>query len=129
MSRPLPVWLVGAAALAVALALWVIAVPVAGVELRAGTPPQSIGIASVVVTTLVVTLAAWGVRTLLRRRTPVAWWLTCGIVLLVSLLGPLGATSPAATGTLLALHLGVGAVLALGLDPRRARDRAPAPVA
>ncbi|KQY46604.1 DUF6069 family protein [Cellulomonas sp. Root137] len=128
MSRPLPVWLVATAALAVALAIWVIAVPVAGIELRAGTPPQTIGVASVAVTTLVVTLAAWAVRALLRRRTPVAWWLTCAIVLLISLLGPLGASSRAAVGTLLALHLAVGAVLALGLDPRRSRQRLPARV-
>ena len=66
---------------------------------------------------------AWGVRTLLRRRPPVAWWLTCGVVLAVSLLGPLGGTSPAAVGTLVALHLVVGATVAVGLDPRRARVR------
>jgi hypothetical protein len=81
----------------------------------------TIGAASVVATTLVATLGAWAVRTLLRRRTPVAWWLTCGIVLLVSLLGPLGASSPAAVATLLALHLGVAGVVVVGLDPRRAR--------
>ncbi|WP_421735381.1 DUF6069 family protein [Cellulomonas sp.] len=128
MSRPLPVWLVATAALAVALAIWVIAVPVAGIELRAGTPPQTIGVASVAVTTLVVTLAAWGVRALLRRRRPVAWWLTCAIVLLVSLLGPLGASSAGAVAALMSLHLAVGAVLALGLDPRRSRHQVTARV-
>ena len=128
MSRPIPVWLVGVTALALALAIWVLAVPVAGVDLTAGSPPQTIGAAAVVATTVVATLGAWGVRALLRRRTPVAWWLTCGLVLLVSLLGPLGATSPAAVGTLVALHLTVGTVLAVGLDPRRARVPAPVPV-
>ncbi|KQR17620.1 DUF6069 family protein [Cellulomonas sp. Leaf334] len=120
MSRPVPVWLVAVAATALALAVWVLAVPVAGVDLAAGTPARTVGAVSVVVTTLVVTLAAWGVRTLLRRRTPVAWWLTCGVVLAVSLLGALGGTSPAAVGTLVALHLVVGLTVAAGLDPRRA---------
>lgn len=128
MSRPIPVWLVGLTALVLAVAIWVLAVPVAGVDLAAGRPPQTIGVAAVVATALVATLGAWGVRALVRRRTPVAWWLTCGIVLLVSLLGPLGATSPAAMGTLLALHLTVGTILAVGLDPRRARVRTPVPV-
>jgi hypothetical protein len=123
MSRPIPVWLVAVTATVLALAVWVLAVPVGGVDLSAGTPPQQVGAVAVVVMTLVVTLAAWGVRTLLRRRTPVAWWLTCGAVLVVSLLGPLGGTSPAAVGTLVALHLVVGATVAVGLDPRRARVR------
>jgi hypothetical protein len=126
MSRPIPVWLVAGTATILALAIWVLAVPVAGVDLEAGTPAQTVGAASVVVATLVVTLGAWGVRALVKNRTPVAWWLTCGIVLLVSLLGPLGATSAGAFGTLLALHLVVGGVVAVGLDPRHARVRTPA---
>ena len=121
MSRPVPVWLVAVTATALALAVWVLAVPVGGVDLSAGAPPQQVGAVSVVVMTVVVTLAAWGARTLLRRRTPVVWWLTCGIVLAISLLGPLGGTSPAAVGTLVVLHLVVGATVATGLDPRRAR--------
>ncbi|WP_315096273.1 DUF6069 family protein [uncultured Cellulomonas sp.] len=129
MSRPIPVWLVALTATVLALAVWVLAVPVAGIELVAGTPVQTIGAASVVVATLVVTLGAWAVRTLLRRRRPAAWWLTCAVVLAVSLLGPLGAATPAAVGTLLALHLTVGAVVAVGMDPRRARVRRRVPVA
>ena len=124
MARPIPVWLVAVTATVLALVIWGLAVPVAGVDLEAGTPTQTIGAPAVVLTVLVVTLGAWGVRTLLRRRTAVAWWLTCGIVLLVSLLGPLGATSAAARATLLTLHLVVGTVIAVGLDPRRARVRA-----
>lgn len=127
MARPIPVWLVAVTATALALVIWVLAVPVAGVDLEAGKPTQTIGAAAVVLTVLVVTLCAWGVRTLLRRRAPIAWWLTCGIVLLISLvLGPLSASSPAAVATLAALHVTVGTVLAVGLDPRRARVRTPA---
>ncbi|KQS98582.1 DUF6069 family protein [Cellulomonas sp. Leaf395] len=122
MSRPVPVWLVAVVATALALAVWVLAVPVAGVDLAAGAPAQTVGAASVVLVTLVATLGAWGVRTLLRRRTAAAWWLTCGTVLAVSLLGPLGGTSPAAVGTLVALHLVVGTTVAVGLHPRRALD-------
>ncbi|WP_456825684.1 DUF6069 family protein [Cellulomonas sp. P5_E12] len=124
MSRPIPVWLVAVTATALAVAIWVLAVPVAGVDLEAGQPPLTVGPASVVVVALVATLGGWAVRTWLKNRTPVAWWLTCGIVLLVSLLGPLGATTPAARGTLLTLHLVVGTVIAVGLDPRRVRVRA-----
>lgn len=127
MSRPVPLWLVAVTATALALVIWVLAVPVAGVDLEAGSPAQTIGAASVVFTTLVAAGAAWGVGALLRRRTPVAWWVTCGIVLLVSLLGPLGGTSPAAVATLVVLHLAVGTVLAVGLEPRRAHPRTPAP--
>jgi len=124
MSRPIPVWLVAVTATALAVAIWVLAVPVDGVALEAGQPPLTVGPASVVVVALVATLGGWAVRTWLKNRTPVAWWLTCGIVLLVSLLGPLGATTPAARGTLLTLHLVVGTVIAVGLDPRRVRVRA-----
>ncbi|MBO3102414.1 DUF6069 family protein [Cellulomonas fengjieae] len=125
MSRPVPVWLVAVAASALALAIWVLAVPVAGVDLVAGAPAQTVGAVSVLVATLAVTLAAWAVRTVLRRRSPTAWWLTCTIVLVISMLGPLGGASPAAVATLAALHVGVGAVVAVGLDPRRVRARTP----
>ena len=127
MSRPVPVWLVAVTATVLALAVWVLAVPVAGVDLSAGTPPQQVGAVPVVVATLVATLAAWGVRTLLRGRTPVLWWLTCGVVLAISLLGPLGGTSAAAVATLAALHLVVGATVAVGLNPRRTQVRGAVP--
>ena len=86
-------------------------------------PPLSVLLGLLAGMLVLTSLAAWGVRTLLRGRTPVAWWLTCGILLGVSLLGPLGGTSPAAVGTLLALHLVVGGTVAAGLDPRRAHVR------
>ena len=124
MSRPIPVWLVATTATALAVAIWVLAVPVAGVELEAGQPALTVGLASIIAVAVAATLGGWAVRTWLKIRTPVAWWLTCGIVLLVSLLGPLGGTSPAARGTLLTLHLVVGTVITVGLDPRRARVRA-----
>ena len=41
MNRPVPVWLVAVTATALALAVWVLAVPVAGVDLEAGAPPQT----------------------------------------------------------------------------------------
>ena len=67
---PIPVWLVAVTATVLALASGCSPSPSAGVDLAAGTPPQTVGAVAVVVTTLVVTLGAWGVRTLLRRRTP-----------------------------------------------------------
>ena len=53
MSRLIPVWLVGLTALVLAVAIWVLAVPVAGVDLGGGQPTQTVGVAAVVATTLV----------------------------------------------------------------------------
>src|SRR4051794_39230112 len=99
--RPVPVWSVVLAAPLAALAVWAVAVPVAGVELAVpgsgGSAGSTVGPAAVVVTAMLVVLAAWPVRTLLARRadragldpcaTPVAWRVTCGVVLAISLLG------------------------------------------
>ena len=128
MSRPIPVWLVALTATGLALTVWVLAVPLAGVDLVAGDPARSVGAGSVVLAVLAATGAAWGVRTVLRHRARLAWWLTCAVALVISLLGPLSGTSPAAVVTLLALHLVVGTTIAVGLDPRRTRVRSEVPV-
>ncbi|MBD8078726.1 hypothetical protein IF651_06610 [Cellulosimicrobium arenosum] len=92
----------------------------AGVDVvaRTGTGTQDVGIVSVVVAALVVGYAGWGVRALLGLLPSGgerAWLVTCAVVLLVSLLGPLGGVDAGAVGVLLSLHIGVGAALALGL--------------
>lgn len=91
-------------------------------EVRSATGTQTVGVIAAVVAALVVGYAAWGVRALLGRLLSRradggerAWLVTCGVVLLVSLLGPLGAVTPAAVVLLAVEHLAVGATLALGL--------------
>jgi len=120
--RRLPRWCVPLVAALAAAAVWVVGTA-AGVELaaRSGTTTQDVGLGSVVVVALVVGYAGWGVRALLGRSRSGgerAWLVTCAVVLAVSLLGPLGAVSPGAGAVLVAEHLAVGTVVALGLRRR-----------
>src|SRR5689334_7496319 len=95
-TRRVPAWAVVVGAPLAALAVWALA-SLTDVTLEAGDPPTAIGPAGVGVVAAATALAAWGVRSLLFRRHRTGWFVTCGALLLASLLGPLGATSPAAT--------------------------------
>ncbi|KKK04677.1 DUF6069 family protein [Micromonospora sp. HK10] len=105
------------AATAATLAVWVVAVPLAGVDLvaRTGGAEQRVTPVAVAVSTLLAGLAAWGLLALLERFTTRArpvWTVVALIVLLVSLLGPLGGgVGTAARVTLVAMHLVAAAVL------------------
>ncbi|WP_251149879.1 DUF6069 family protein [Cellulosimicrobium sp. Marseille-Q4280] len=121
--RRVPRWTVPFAAAVVAAAVWLVGTA-AGVDVaaRSGATTQPVGILAVVVAALVVGFAGWGVRAVIGRlrasspgRGERAWLVTCGVLLLVSLLGPLGGVSAGAVVVLLAEHLAVGAVVALGL--------------
>ncbi|UKJ62652.1 hypothetical protein H1Q78_12910 [Cellulosimicrobium cellulans] len=121
--RRVPRWSVPLAAAVVAAVVLLVGTAL-GVdpEVRTATGTQTVGVVAAAVTGLVVGFAAWGVRALLGRlsarrprRGELAWLVTCGVVLLVSLLGPLGATTPAAVALLAVEHLAVGATLALTL--------------
>ncbi|TDE51527.1 hypothetical protein E1295_18155 [Nonomuraea mesophila] len=120
LRRPLTV--VGASA--AALAAWVLAVPVAGIELtaRMGAGVDQVGPAAVVVASLLAGLAGWALLAVLERFTARGgriWTVVALTVLGLSLLGPLGsAVGTAATVVLLLLHLVVGAVLVPGLARR-----------
>ena len=120
-TRRVPVWAVVITAPLASLAVWVLADPVLDVPLVAGDPPTTVGPAAVVLVAVLAALAAWGVRALFFRRHRTGWFVTCGAVLLVSLLGPLGAATPAATLWLVLMHLTVGSVVTLGLAPARQR--------
>lgn len=104
-----------------ALALWLVEIRLIGVDLavRTGDVVQPVTGVSVVATALVAglaaTLSAWLLTRLAPRRCRTVWTVLASAVLLVSLLGPLGATSPAAVVSLVALHLLVGLALLLGL--------------
>ncbi|MEV4694208.1 DUF6069 family protein [Micromonospora echinospora] len=100
---------------------WVIAVPLAGVELtaRTGSDVQRVTPVAVAVSTLLAGLAGWALLALLERLTARArtvWTAVAALVLLVSLLGPLGGgVGRAAMLTLVAFHLVAGTVLITGL--------------
>lgn len=112
-------------AVAAALLVWLIAVPVAGIELvaRSGSGTQAIGAAQLAVVVAIVGLAGWALLEMLERRTkdPVRnWTATALIVLVLSLVGPLGANTAGGALALVTLHLVTAAVLIVGL--RRVRN-------
>ena len=104
-----------------ALVLWLVETRLIGVDLavRTGDGVQPVTGVSVAATALVAglaaTLSAWLLTRIAPRRCRTVWTVLASAVLLVSLLGPLGATSPAAVVSLVALHLLVGLSLLLGL--------------
>ena len=107
------------AAVLAALVVWSVAVPLLGVGLTVRTTPgssvQTIGAGFVVAVSLLASLLGWGLLAALERRTQRAgtvWTAAAGVVLVLSLAGPL--TAAVTTGgkvSLVALHLSVAAVL------------------
>lgn len=106
---------------AAALAVWALAVPLAGITLtaRMGAAPQPVGPVPVVVASLLAGLAGWALLAVLERRATRpgrSWTIIALVVLVLSLFGPLtSAVGAAATVVLLLMHLVVGAVLIPGL--------------
>jgi Family of unknown function (DUF6069) len=108
-----------------ALAVWVVAVPLLGLHLliRFGTSaPQGVGIEAVALSSLVGSLAGWGVLALLEMRTSRALAIWTGVAIAgvaASLTLPLVAGTTSPTKAALALmHLSVGAVLIPALRRR-----------
>lgn len=104
-------------AAAAALAVWVVAVPLAGVDLavRNGATEQPVGPGAVAVSALLAGLAAWALLAVLerftRRARPV-WTGVAVAVLLVSMLAPLGGgVGAAAKLTLALMHLAAALVI------------------
>jgi hypothetical protein len=117
-------WATIAGATGAALALWVLSVPVAGVDLSVGSGPsrQTVGPAAVAVASLLAGGAAWALLAFLERRFRAgrrAWRITAWVVLALSLLlGPIGAGAAGAViATLVAMHVVVGVTLIVGLTP------------
>jgi hypothetical protein len=120
--RPRGRAVVAAAAVAAALGVWLVAVPLLGVDLQVqpnGGPAQAVGAGQVVAASLTAALLGWAVLALLERRTARAltvWTLGAVAVLLLSLAAPLTAARTASAGiVLVTLHLTVAAVLIVGL--------------
>jgi hypothetical protein len=122
---------VGAAVLA-ALLVWIIAVPVLGVDLRGPAGPgstttQPVVLPAVIALSLGASLAAWALLAVLERVTGRAryiWNVVAVAVLIISYGGPLlGAGVPTASRITLALmHSAVGGVLLARL-PRTSTAR------
>jgi Family of unknown function (DUF6069) len=110
---------------AAALAIWALAVPLAGITLtaRAGSSTQTVGPEAIAVTSLLAGLAAWVLVAILERfvARPGRIWMFCApAVLAASLTGPLGSgVGAAAVLALVLLHLVVAAVLLLVLLRRQ----------
>ena len=111
------------AAVLTALVVWLIAVPVAGIDLLVrpgGGATQQVGVGSVAIVSLLAALLGWGLLALLERLLPArartVWTAVAGVVLVLSLAGPLtGGTTAAVTVTLALMHVAVGVALILGL--------------
>ncbi|TDQ01002.1 DUF6069 family protein [Labedaea rhizosphaerae] len=120
-------WLSVAGAVAGAVLVWLIAVPVAGVDLVAtpmGGSTMHVTLLAVLVSSLVVGLAGLGLLTLLERRSAKGlrnWTSTAAVVLVLSLASPMGGESLGAKLSLTAMHLVVGAVLIAGFRAGAAR--------
>jgi hypothetical protein len=126
--------LVVAGATAAALAVWMVADPVAGLDLAAesGGTVRPVGPGAVATVSLLAALAGWALLAVMerlsaRRRTARprrTWAIVAVAVLVVSLAGPLGSGADAASTAVLAgMHVAVAAVLVPGLSaggrPRR----------
>ncbi|GEK80729.1 DUF6069 family protein [Agrococcus baldri] len=109
-----------------ALVVWAIAVPVAGLELVVGSGQsmQLVGPDGVALSSLLLGFGAWALLALLERlgeRGRRFWQVTGWLVLALSLAGPIAmGGAPAVLVALLAMHLVVGVTVILGLAHRRA---------
>ena len=101
-------------------ALWLLASPALGIDLEVtmGDATRTIGLGSVLLSTLVAAAAGWATLALLHRRAKGRTiWTWCAVVVaLLSLVSPLTmASSLPAAATLAAMHVAVAAIVVPGL--------------
>lgn len=113
-------------AAAASLAMWAIASPLAGIDLRVhvGSRTEHVGPVTVVIASMLAGLAAWALLAVLERFTPrarAAWTANTLVALALSLAGPLssGATT-AAKLALASMHVATAVVLVAALPGRKA---------
>ncbi|WP_020574545.1 DUF6069 family protein [Actinopolymorpha alba] len=111
-------------AMVAALVVWVVADPLAGVnlEVRTGAAMQHVGPAVVAGTSLLVSVLGLGLLALPERfvrRGRRLWVVLALVVLTVSLTGPLGGATAGAKVALAGMHLVVGAILIGAVSVRR----------
>jgi hypothetical protein len=96
-----------------------------GIDLavRSGGDVRPVGLVSVIAVSLLAAVAGGLTHRLAGRWThgPRVWTVVAAIVLVVSLTGPLGATTAAAGAVLAAMHLVVGLTVILRQPRRTAR--------
>jgi Family of unknown function (DUF6069) len=115
-----------AGATGAALAVWAVAVPLAGATLnvRLNGAVQQVGAGTVAGTALLAGLAGWLLLAGLERfgrRPRRSWSITAGLLMSASLAGPLhSGVGGGAAAALAAMHLAVGVVL-IAVLPRTAR--------
>lgn len=107
-------------AMATATAVSALADPIAGIDLvvEAGDGTRTVDQLPVTLTALAAGLGAWGLLELLERwtrRSHLIWRVVACVVFVISLSGPLAATTDAAIAVLTGLHLLVGGILMVGL--------------
>jgi hypothetical protein len=120
--------LVVAAAAVAAVGAWWVWTQVASVDLAVhrGDTTQSVGVAAVVLTVLVMAGSGVGLLRLLEARTANGlrtWTIVASVVFALSLLGPLGATTVAAGVALASLHAITAGLVVQGLRRARRRER------
>jgi uncharacterized protein DUF6069 len=104
-------------ALVAATGVWAVVRQVGGTDLAVAGPdgPTAVGLPAVLLAALVAGLAGWALLAALERwvRRPHRTWRVVAVAVLgLSLLGPVAsASTPAAAGGLVALHVAVGAAL------------------
>jgi hypothetical protein len=113
-------WALAVAAAVAAAVDWIAVVWLAGVDLSvgSGSSSQQVGLVSVIVCAVVVAVAASALLRLLEAHSPHGrgiWIAVALAVGLVSLAGPLGASSLQAGLSLVSLHAVVGSVVLGGL--------------
>ncbi|WP_328891823.1 DUF6069 family protein [Streptomyces sp. NBC_00316] len=117
------------AATAAAVIVWLITHSALDIDLKAkaaGGDIQEIGLPMVIVVTLLVGFAAWGVVAVLDRKSSSArtlWTVIASVVFVVSLLGPAGSgQGGSAKVALLCMHLVVALVLIPGFARTARKD-------
>jgi hypothetical protein len=105
-------------AMALSTVVWLLAVPVGGVDLRVGegADAQTVALPSILVVSAVAVFAGALTRRVLARRARgvLIWNVVAGLALLLSLAGPAGAATSGAWLALTAMHLVVGTVVLAG---------------
>lgn len=104
-------------AVVAALVVWVIAVPILGIDLTVlmAGQSQTVGVLSIVIVAALAALAAWGVLAILERaaRRPGRVFLIIALVFgVLSLLGPVTSANSVGAGVVLCImHLAVAATV------------------
>jgi hypothetical protein len=103
-----------------AVLVWILIVPIFGVDLIVTTGGGTTSVTAIAVAgaALLAGAAGWALLATLEhltRSAVPAWTVVAGVVLVVSLAGPLAAGSAIATASLIVLHILVGTVVVLGM--------------